>query len=320
MLEMKPHTLILACISTLMILAASTYFLSANSWLSGDPIVLKASSSEVASPTREPATASVRAGRIPDTPRMQQRSEVVDLQALHAAMRDSNPYAAYVAWVQARRPGTYALAWHLAGSCSDAIALIQEAELGLSRESAESDSESALVLQRQQAANEIRSRCATFRESRGSRVPSDDDADGRAFMGAYDRLLGGAAFQLDDWRVLAEQDALYLAGWYLRASAEGPPRFFDGVQIAADPDSILVYNAALSIAADLATSGQAGSQASLLELARCARSGRCERGIEGELRSVAPTDEALRAKILALYPRILLAITRGDVRAFAPPS
>ena len=46
--------------------------------------------------------------------------------------------------------------------------------------------------------------------------------------------------------------------------------------------------------------------------------GACEGRVEDLVLADLPADSALRREVLALYPRLLEALRRGDIDAFAP--
>lgn len=60
------------------------------------------------------------------------------------------------------------------------------------------------------------------------------------------------------------------------------------------------------------------SERSHAELAVCVRMGACEGRVEDLVLADLPADSALRREVLALYPRLLEALRRGDIDAFAP--
>jgi len=293
-------------------------------------------------PEVEPAPYRLSATATPATPAQQSRKAVeplfvperpaprtavamADWGRLQAGMHDSNPYAAYMALKEERKPGSYAHAWRLKRDCWFVAVSADVVEYSGFDSFKPGDHVFAnrpeLMAARQQAAQVARSRCDVLSDGDWTERPYPDDVNGLRFEEAMNRLDPRAmAFPRAELQVLAAQGALYELSQYLSADADGPTRYFEGQRIANTREGRDAYNYALSLATVYANNGAGRPGEGISQLLLCIDYGRCNAGRpEDYLLASLPSDSPVRAHAMALYPRILAAFARGDVEAFAPP-
>ncbi len=177
------------------------------------------------------------------------------------------------------------------------------------------------------ALQEAQARCGTLWANRqGLHDPHPVDQATRHLLDES-RRIGDAGSGLPfaarrDWLLqLHQQQAWLNPDYVLVFSPESyqDAGYFEG-QLWGGATSQSAYERALRLAGQAYGFDPDAAQRSVATLAVCVRMGACEGRLEDLVLADLPPGAPLRAEVMALYPRLLAALRRGDVDAFAPPS
>lgn len=255
---------------------------------------------------------------------------VVSTAAQKRVMHDPNAYASFIQLRAMQQPGSFALASELRAACHAASLQTVSSAEGFPFDGRFEKSSvdwqplalagvSALVqAKRVQAAQALRARCGdAFWAMEAERNALPSDVYGQAWQTANPRLL--ERLDLSRLQTLAEQGVLFQALQAMGSVSGRPEAYFEGRLLggASSPD---VFNRALGLAIAAATFDPEAATPHIYSLAVCIRLGACEGRLDEIMLADLPLDSPVRSEVMSLYPRLLAAAQRGDVRAFASPS
>ncbi len=257
--------------------------------------------------------------------------------ALRTLLHARDPYAAAVQARQSGLPGGFFAAESLVNACHDVLTAPMMSTQGFPAPVIasgplradvpagwESDAPSQQAA-RLAALQEAQARCATlWAHRRGLHEPHLVDRASQALMEEA-RRLGEAGPGLPfasrrAWLQRLHRQQAWLNPDYVQVFSPESYQdagYFDG-QPWGGASSKEVYERALRLAGMAYGFDAAAPQRSLATLAVCVRMGACEGRVEDLVLADLPADSALRREVLALYPRLLEALRRGDIDAFAP--
>ncbi len=256
--------------------------------------------------------------------------------ALRTLLHARDPYAAAVQARQSGVPGGFFAAEGLVNACQDVLTAPLMATQGFPATAIASGplrsdipagweaDEPPRQAARLAALHEAQARCATlWANRRGLHEPHLADRLSQSLL-EESRRLGDVGPGLSfasrrAWLQRLHSQQAWLNPDYVQVfSSESyeDAGFFDG-QPWGGASSREAYERALRLAGWAYGFDAAASQRSLATLAVCVRMGACEGRVEDLVLADLSADSALRREVLALYPRLLEALRRGDIDAFA---
>lgn len=293
----------------------------------------------------QPATAA-SAGASSPTPRLSAPSMALQASQGHARpsvepstslMHARDAYAAAMQAREGSRPGGYFAAEALLNACREALNASMMAPEGFPAPVVASGPLRADVPahwqadppQRQAARlaalQEAQARCGTLWAHRqGLHDPPPQDRAAQALLEAS-RRVGDAGPGLPfaarrEWLLHLHRQRAWLNPDYVLVFS--PESFQDAGSFEGQrwggASSQAVYELALRLAGQAYGFDPAADRRSVASLAVCIRMGACEGSLEEVVLAGLPANAPWRAEVLALYPRMLAALRRGDVDAFAP--
>lgn len=247
-------------------------------------------------------------------------------------------YAAAVQARQSGQPGGFFAAEALVNACHEALTAPMMAAQGAPEPVVASGPLRPMVPngleadppQRQaarlSALQEAQARCATlWAHRRGLHEPHLVDRSVQQLMEESRRLgeLGsGLPFRSRrEWLRHLHQQQAWLNPDYVQVFSSD--RFKDGGYFGGQrwggASTREAYDRALRLAGQAYGFDASAPNRSIATLAVCIRMGACEGRVEDLVLADLPGDSPLRREVLTLYPRLLEALRRGDIDAFAPP-
>ncbi len=244
-------------------------------------------------------------------------------QALHS----EDLYAQVVKHWNNYRAGGYARAMAMRLACQESLLLARSTPQGalptsdtpsMDLQPASMSGESPLTAsQRLDAWHRINRRCLPLiQDTQRMGAPPDDDpyeqAKARAWKSAPERVQQAL---LKNELAYGHLDQVLQSFNTRRTPAAGQVPWFEA-QALGGAGRAELYDKALGMAAIMLYADASNPSPHLYALALCAQKGLCTGSLEERLLADYPAGSPERATILALYPRMMAAVLRGDLDAF----